>query len=75
MRKRTLSIYCQKCGTLIFSYFKVGKGQLIRCWKNRIIENNTVIRDAFVYCPCGQLVGLDNNLFILLKKYKVDIKK
>jgi DNA-directed RNA polymerase subunit RPC12/RpoP len=75
MRKKLLSIHCQHCGTQIMSYVKIGKGRLIRCWKNRIIEDTTIKKDSLIYCPCGQLVGIDKNMFISLKKHMVEIKK
>ncbi|MGM0411027.1 MAG: hypothetical protein ACQEQF_09735 [Bacillota bacterium] len=31
-----LTIKCAKCKSKIFKYEKIGKGKVLRCWKNRI---------------------------------------
>ena len=31
-----LTIKCAKCKSKIFKYKKIGKGKVLRCWKNRI---------------------------------------
>ena len=74
MRKRTLFIHCKDCGKHLYSYLKLGKGRLIRCWKNRILINYTIQSRNLVYCSCGNLIGLDKNFFIIIKKYHVEIK-
>ncbi|WP_159531693.1 MULTISPECIES: hypothetical protein [Alteromonas] len=38
---RTVQIACAKCKTPIFKYRKGGKGALVKCFKERIVENYT----------------------------------
>ncbi|MDD9157819.1 hypothetical protein PVK64_16760 [Aliivibrio sp. S4TY2] len=38
---KTVQIYCDKCRTILFKYRKGGKGALIKCFIERIVENYT----------------------------------
>ncbi|MCL1143797.1 hypothetical protein [Shewanella gaetbuli] len=38
---RTVNIYCAKCKTPLFKYRKGGKGALVKCFKERIVEDHT----------------------------------
>lgn len=38
---RTISIYCSKCNTLLYKYHKGGRGGLVKCRVDRIVEDNT----------------------------------
>ncbi|XOV80402.1 MAG: hypothetical protein ACFHVJ_05470 [Aestuariibacter sp.] len=38
---RTVQIYCTKCRSLLFKYRKGGKGALVKCFKERIVEDYT----------------------------------
>jgi len=54
---RTVDIFCAKCKTQLFKYRKGGKGALIKCFKERIVEDNTKVPCT---CPeCGQVFARD----------------
>ncbi|MGB6138607.1 MAG: hypothetical protein WBG74_18725 [Shewanella sp.] len=49
---RTVDIFCAKCKVPLFKYRKGGKGALIKCFKERIVEDFTQVTCT---CPsCGQ---------------------
>lgn len=37
----TISIYCAKCSTFLYKYQKEGPGTLIKCYVDRILQDNT----------------------------------
>ncbi len=48
----TIKIYCVKCQNLLYKYQKEGHGLLVKCYKDRIIQDNT---NGNLKCPnCGQ---------------------
>ncbi|WP_119969575.1 hypothetical protein [Shewanella japonica] len=38
---RTVDIFCVKCKTQLFKYRKGGKGALVKCFKERIVDDYT----------------------------------
>jgi hypothetical protein len=66
-----LTIRCSVCRTKIFKYQKVGKGRLLHCWKDRIIEDYTVRDGDQVRCPCGNVVGIDETKWIKIKQHAI----
>lgn len=51
--KRTVRISCAKCKTLLYKYRKGGKGELVKCFVERIVEDHTL---EACRCPgCGQI--------------------
>ena len=48
---RTVQIYCAKCKFQLFKYRKGGKGALVKCFKERIVEDYTLEE---VICPSCQ---------------------
>ncbi len=38
---RTVQVYCSGCKTLLYKYRKGGKGSLVKCFKERIVEDFT----------------------------------
>ncbi len=48
---RTVQIYCAKCKFQLFKYRKGGKGALVKCFKERIVEDYTLEEDI---CPSCQ---------------------
>ena len=50
---KTVNIYCSKCKAQLFKYRKGGKGALVKCFKERIVEDFTLISCT---CPQCQLV-------------------
>ena len=52
---RTVDIYCAQCKTQLFKYRKGGKGALVKCFKERIVDNFT---KTPCICPqCEQVFG------------------
>lgn len=45
---KTVDIYCIKCKTKLFKYRKGGKGALVKCFKERIVEDYTLTP---CHCP------------------------
>jgi endogenous inhibitor of DNA gyrase (YacG/DUF329 family) len=51
-RARTISVYCATCGHLVYKYRKAGPGHLVKCYKDRIVQDST---RGDLRCPrCGQ---------------------
>jgi hypothetical protein len=48
---RTVQIYCAKCKFQLFKYSKGGKGALVKCFKERIVEDYTLEEGI---CPSCQ---------------------
>jgi len=61
-------VKCAKCKRKIFRYLKVGKGKLWHCWKDRIIEDNSIRDGEQIKCQCGNLVGIDEGKWIKMKQ-------
>ncbi len=54
---RTVDIFCAKCKAQLFKYRKGGKGALVKCFKERIVEDYTKVPCT---CPeCGQVFARD----------------
>ena len=52
MKRRTISIHCLGCRTLLYRYKKGGTGGLVKCFVERIVEDRT---DGDLKCPgCGR---------------------
>jgi len=50
--RRTISIHCAGCRTLLYKYHKGGRGGLVKCFVERIVEDRTA---GDLKCPrCGQ---------------------
>lgn len=50
---KTVNIFCARCGALLYKYKKGGKGALLKCFKERIVKNNT---NTPCQCPeCSQV--------------------
>ena len=50
--RRTISIHCAKCRTLLYKYHKGGRGGLVKCIVERIVEDRT--RGDLKCHECGQ---------------------
>ena len=48
---KTVQIFCAKCKTQLFKYRKGGKGALVKCFKERIVEDFT--KEPCVCPECG----------------------
>ena len=62
-----MTIRCSKCKSKIFKYKKIGKGKIIRCWKDRIKEDYSVKDGLYVRCKCGNLIGIDTGAYIKMR--------
>ena len=50
---RTISIFCAACRTLLYKYRKGGRGALVKCLEERIVDDRT---HGDLKCPhCDQL--------------------
>jgi hypothetical protein len=65
-------ITCRKCGRKIFKYNKIGKGRILRCYKDRIVKTYSIKKQENVYCLCGQLIGIDEGKWIKMKQGSFD---
>lgn len=45
---KSVNIYCSKCQQKLFKYKKGGKGALVKCFKERIVEDYTA---KPCFCP------------------------
>lgn len=51
-KRRTISIHCLGCRTLLYRYRKGGTGSLVKCYVDRIAEDRTA---GDLTCPnCGR---------------------
>ncbi|HCK08525.1 MAG TPA: hypothetical protein DHW45_01540 [Candidatus Latescibacteria bacterium] len=58
--RRTISIHCSKCRTLLYKYRKGGRGGLVKCIVSRISEDFT---NGDLHCQsCGQQFARSMNL-------------
>ena len=49
---RTVRVFCANCGHLLYKYRKSGAGQLVKCFTDGIVLDNT---EGDLRCPsCGQ---------------------
>ncbi len=56
-------------------YRKIGKGKLIRCYKERIVEDYTAKEGINVLCPrCGNVFGTDEGSFIKVKSNSFTVR-
>ena len=67
-------IKCSKCNKKLFKYIKIGKGRLLHCWKDRIVENTTIMKNNKIFCNCGNPIGIDEKSHYKLKKNSIIIK-
>ena len=54
---RTVEVFCAKCKEILFKYRKGGKGSLVKCFKERIVQDYTKLDCT---CPkCDQVFARD----------------
>lgn len=61
-------IKCAKCKRKIFKYRKVGKGRILRCYKDRIVKHYPIRDRKDIQCLCGQLIGINKGKWIKMKQ-------
>ncbi|MFP4546233.1 MAG: hypothetical protein ACLFPN_05215 [Methanomassiliicoccales archaeon] len=59
-----ITIKCQRCGAKVFRYVKIGKGKVLRCYKDRIEKDHSVRKGEEVTCACGNVIGRDRGRWI-----------
>ena len=64
-----ITIKCAKCKHKVFRYVKIGKGQVLHCWKERIVKDYSVHDGNEVKCQCGNLIGIDEGKQIKMKQH------
>ena len=65
-----LIIKCAACKKKLWRYDKIGKGELLRCHKDRIMVMYQKIRKAYkVRCECGNNVGIDKGSHIKMIRH------
>jgi len=47
-KAHTIKVYCVNCRFLLYRYHKTGPGHLVKCYKDRIIEDHT---NGDLRCP------------------------
>jgi len=63
-----ITIKCKKCGRKIFKYKKIGKGRVLRCYKDRIVRIYPLKKKENIFCLCGKLIGIDEGKWIKMKQ-------
>ena len=60
-----LVIKCAGCKKKLWRYDKIGKGEVLRCHKDRIVEMyQTINEDHRIRCSCGKDIGIDKGSYI-----------
>lgn len=55
-----LVLRCAACRAKLWKYKKIGKGEVLRCHKDRITRVYDVVeRDGRIWCRCGKAIGVD----------------
>ncbi len=65
-----LTIRCARCRKKLFKYEKIGKGRVLRCFKERISHVQFVSNSNSLICPCGEVIGEDKGEY-----YQMDQKQ
>jgi hypothetical protein len=63
-----LTIKCAKCKRKVFRYRKVGKGRVLRCYKERIKADYSLRDGNKVLCKCGNIIGIDEPKWIKMRQ-------
>lgn len=60
-----LTIKCAACKRKLWKYEKIGKGAVLRCYKERITRQYAVqTAGSTVQCLCGKAIGVDEGAYI-----------
>jgi hypothetical protein len=64
-----LTIKCAACKRKLWKYEKIGKGEVLRCYKERIARVYEYRReDDKIICTCGNIIGIDKGSHIKMIK-------
>ncbi|MBN2412848.1 hypothetical protein JXQ31_14260 [candidate division KSB1 bacterium] len=69
-----ITIKCAQCKRKIFKYKKIGKGRVLRCYKDRIVRYYPVRDRQNMQCLCGQIIGIDEGKWIKMKQNAFEYK-
>ena len=70
---KMINIKCAKCKRKIYRYIKIGKGRVLHCWKDRIVEDFSICKDNIILCKCGNQIGVDQQKWIKLNQNSITI--
>lgn len=62
-----VTIRCSVCRRKLFRYHKVGKGKILRMYKERIAADYSIHKGNEILCPCGNVIGIDVGPWIKMK--------
>jgi hypothetical protein len=62
-----LTIHCSKCRKKLFKYEKIGRGRVLKCFKDLISHNASNIEEDKLKCNCGNIIGLDKGTYFQMK--------
>lgn len=67
-----LTIKCAQCQAKLFKYHKIGRGKVLRCWKNRIkrLYQAEFQKNRLVCRGCGNEIGEIEDRSIKMKQDK-----
>jgi phage terminase large subunit-like protein len=56
-----LLMRCAACRKKLWRYDKIGKGEVLRCHKKRIVRDFGICSTdgQKIYCSCGNIIGID----------------
>ena len=64
-----LTIKCAACRKKLWTYTKLGQGDVLRCHKDRINKIYQMNQQGDkIYCKCGKPVGIDKGPYIKMVK-------
>ena len=64
-----LTIKCAACKRKLWKYEKIGKGEVLRCYKGRISREYVFHRQGNkILCVCGKEIGIDKGAHIKMIK-------
>jgi hypothetical protein len=66
-----LTIKCAACKSKLWKYDKIGRGAVLRCHKDRIVQAYGAIsqKDDKIICQCGKDIGIDKGPYIKMIRH------
>jgi len=61
-------IRCAACKRKILKYRKIGKGRVLKCYKDRVSRWYVPLKDGTLVCPCGCIIGTDAGTWIKMRQ-------
>jgi hypothetical protein len=61
-------IKCTRCKRKILKYKKIGRGRVIRCYKDRIMKIYPIQDQQNLQCSCGEYIGVDEGKWFKMKQ-------